>query len=69
MNTSHYVNALFIMERSKDATTLEECVEYVTDELIIYSAEECDKILDYLIPMMLECFTSSVPSCALPLPS
>lgn len=63
MNTSHYVNALFIMERSKDATTLEECIDYVTNELIIYSSEECDQILDHLIPMMLEFFTSSEPSC------
>ena len=54
MNTIHYVNALFIMERSKDAATLEECIEYVVDELQIYSKEETDKILVHLTLMMVE---------------
>lgn len=54
MNSIHYVNALFIMERSKDATTLYQCIDYVVDELLIYSAEDTKSILDHLTVMMLE---------------
>jgi len=69
MNTSHYVNALFIMERSKDAKSIMDCINYVAEELIMYPSEESDQIMVHLIPMMLEFFISSELSCALPLPS
>jgi hypothetical protein len=54
MNTRHYVNALFIMERSKDAPTIFECIDYIVDELHIYSSEEVDQILIHLLPMVLD---------------
>ena len=69
MNTSHYVNALFIMERSKDANTRTDCIRYVGEELAIYSSEEMEQILVHLIPMMVEFFNSSLPSCDERLPS
>ena len=69
MNSSHYVNAVFILERAKDATSMIECIDYVVEELITYSDEESQQILVHLIPMMLEFFTSSGLSCALQLPS
>lgn len=78
MNTSHYVNALFIMERSKDAKSMMDCINYVVDELLIYSSEESEQILVHLIPMMIEffkqafptsTFTSCAPSCDERLPS
>jgi len=69
MNTPHYVNALFIMERSRDAKTMMDCINYVAEELIIYSPEESEQIQVHLIPMMLEFFISSELSCALPPPS
>jgi hypothetical protein len=78
MNTSHYVNALFIMERSKDAKSTMDCIDYVVEELTIYSSEEIDQIVVHLIPMMIEFFkqvfptdtsTSSLTSCDERLPS
>lgn len=69
MNTSHYVNALFIMERSKDAKTMMDCINYVGEELVNYSSEETEQIMVHLIPMMLEFFISSEISCALQPPS
>ena len=54
MNSIHYVNALFIMERSKDAASIYQCIDYVADELLYYSEEETKKILAYLCTMMLE---------------
>jgi uncharacterized protein YmfQ (DUF2313 family) len=62
MNTSHYVNALFIMERSKDAKSMMDCIDYVVDELTIYSSEESEQILVHLIPMMLEFFKQVFPT-------
>ena len=56
MNSIHYVNALFIMERSKDAKTLYQCIDYVADVLVSYSEEETKNILVYLTAMMLECY-------------
>jgi len=69
MNTPHYVNALFIMERSRDAKTMMDCINYVAEELIIYSPEESEQIQVHLIPMMLEFFISSELSCAAQPPS
>jgi hypothetical protein len=54
MNSIHYVNALFIMERSKDAKTLYQCIDYVVDELLLYSEEDTKSILNHLTIMMLE---------------
>jgi hypothetical protein len=62
MNTSHYVNALFIMERSKDAKSMMDCIDYVAEELIVYSSEESDQIMVHLIPMMLEFFKQAFPT-------
>lgn len=62
MNTPHYVNALFIMERSKDAKSMMDCIDYVGEELIIYSPEESDQIMVHLIPMMLEFFKNAFTS-------
>jgi uncharacterized protein YmfQ (DUF2313 family) len=59
MNTREYVNALFIMERSKDAKSIDDCINYVVEELKIYSEEESEQILNHLIPMMLEFFRGS----------
>ena len=69
MNTDNYVNAVFILERAKDATSMIECIDYVVEELVTYSDEESQQILVHLIPMMTEFFTSSRLSCALQLPS
>ena len=62
MNTSHYVNALFIMERSKDAKSMIDCIDYVAEELLIYSSEESNQIMVHLIPMMLEFFKQAFTS-------
>jgi hypothetical protein len=61
MNTREYVNALFIMERSKDAKSTDDCINYVVEELAIYSQEEGEQILNHLIPMMLEFFKEAFP--------
>jgi hypothetical protein len=64
MNSPHYVNALFIMERSKDAKNIEDCTRYVVEELAAY--KDYGPILIHLIPMMLEFFTASSSSSQTP---
>ena len=46
--------AICILERSRDAQTFDDFIEYVARELLEYSKEESDKILDELLPMMSE---------------
>jgi len=46
--------AICILERSRDAQTFDDFIEYVARELVEYIDEDYNKILDELVPMMNE---------------
>jgi transcriptional antiterminator len=48
------IAAICILERSRDAQTFDDFIEYVARELVEYIDEDYNKILDELVPMMNE---------------
>jgi hypothetical protein len=61
MNLIHLA-AICIYERSSDAQTFDDYIEYVARELLEYSKEESDQILHYLLPMMSEFIRQQFPA-------
>ena len=53
--------AICILERSRDAETFDDFIEYIARELLEYSKEENDQILPYLLPMMSEFIQQQFP--------
>jgi len=53
--------AICILERSRDAETFDDFIEYIARELLEYSKEENDEILPYLLPMMIEFIRQQFP--------